>query len=794
MEDVMQELQVLLDGQGESIEFATSGTLTPILPGLEVEGVGAIGTPISPADAKRLIAHASQAPYGRGEETVVDTSVRNVWQIEPSHLVLRNADWNSHLAAIVAAVKEAFGIRHKVEATLYKLLIYKNGSFFTEHRDTEKTPGMFATLVVGLPSRHEGGTLVIKHNGQTKKVEFGGDDSEFKTQYAAFYADCQHEIKPVTAGYRVCLVYNLGIAGRKKQPLAPQSTPAVEKAAELLRKLFADRPGKLKKIAIPLTHEYTQDGFDPRALKGSDRALADVLVRAAELIDGECSFALLTHWQSGEADYDTWQPRGYSRRYSYYGADDDEDDDDDDSSDTDMGEVYEEELSLEHWLDPQGRKRDFGQIHVEESEILGIEDEEDWNVRQEVHEATGNEGVTVERWYRQAAVVIWPREGMFSILAGEGQASAIPELEKMTARAKRPDAVAACCVFAKEIIDHWQVGQRAADDDGSYSGRMLALLERIGTLDLAQRFVREILPKDFNGSEGKALQRLCQHFGWEPFAAELHDLIANHKPEDPYRSNNLGAIVSLLEPIYTEPPALTDERRKVCVDLAGLLTQMIERWDQKPAPAWDWEGSEKSRAKVVARVLHIFASISATAQMEQFVTHVLADEPHYNLHDVLIPDVKAIYSWLPKVPAARSAADRLLKHCQAKLRAATAQPVEPPKDWARDANLACKCKDCAALSLFLRDPAQQVARFPMAKERRRHLHNQIELHRCDCTHDTERRGSPHTLVCKKTQASYERRLRQYHTDRKLLAELEAIASEGSPKTKRPARKRRTEKP
>ncbi len=567
----------------------------------------------------------------------------------------------------------------------------------------------------------------------------------------------------------------------------------MEKAADLLKKLFADGPEKLKKIAIPLNHQYTQDALDPRELKGSDRALADVLVRAAELIDGECSFALLTHWQSGEADYDTWQPPGYSRRYSYYGDDDDEDDDDDDdSSDTDMGEVYEEELSLEHWLDPQGRKRDFGEIHIEEQEILGHENKEDWNVRQEVHEATGNEGVTVERWYRQAAVVIWPREGMFSILAGEGQASALPELEKMAARAKRPDAVAACRVFAKEIIDHWQVGQQGATGEASYPGRMLMLLERIGTLDLAQRFVREILPKDFNGSEGKALQRLCQHFGWEHFAAELHDLLANQKPGDYDQSSDLSAIVSLIEPICTEPPALTDERRKVCVDLAELLAQVIERRDQKPVPAW--QGYEKPRAGVVASVLHIFASISATERMERFVTHVLEDEPHYNLHDVLIPDVKAISTWLPKVSETRSAAERLLKHCLAKLREATAQPVEPPKDWAREANLACNCKDCQALSLFLRDPTQQVARFPMAKERRRHIHSQIERHGCDCTHDTERRGSPHTLVCKKTQASYARRLNQYQTDQKLLAELGAIAGDGASKAKSPSRKRRTTKP
>jgi predicted 2-oxoglutarate/Fe(II)-dependent dioxygenase YbiX len=794
MEEAMRELQDLLDGLGESIEFATSGILAPVLPGLEVEGVGSIGTPISPADAKRLIAHASQAPYGRGEETIVDTSVRNVWQIEPSQLVPRNAEWNSHLASIVAEVKEVFGIRHKVEAKLYKLLIYKKGSCFTAHRDTEKTPGMFATLVVSLPSRHEGGILVIKHNGQTKKIDFGGEDSKFKTQYAAFYADCQHEIKPVTAGYRVCLVYNLAIAGRKRQPLAPRTEPAVEKAADLLKKLFADGPGKLEKIAIPFKHQYTQEAYDPRALKGSDRALADVLVRAAELIDGECSFALLTHWQSGEANYDTWQSPGYSRRYSYYGSDDDDDAEDDDSSDddADMGKVYEEELSLEHWLDPRGRKRDFGEIHIDEEEILGIEDEEDWNVRQEVHEATGNEGVSVERWYRQAVVVIWPREGMFSILAGEGQASAIPELERMATRAKQPAVLAAGRVFAKEIIDHWQVGQRTAGDEGSYSGRMLTLLERIGTVELAQRVVREILPKDFDGSEGKALQRLCQHFGWEHFGAELHDLLANQKPEYDYRSSRLSAIVSLIEPLYTGPPALTHERRKVCADLADPLVQVLAHWDQKSVP--DWQDDENPRAGVVASVLHILASISATEHMDRFVTHVLGDKPHYGLHDVLIPDVNAVYTWLPKVPQARPAAERLLKHCLDELRETTARPVEPPKDWAREANLACDCKDCQALSRFLRDPTQQVARFPMAKERRRHIHSQIERHGCDCTHDTEHKGSPHTLVCKKTQASYVRRLRQYQADQKLLAELEAIASDGRPKAKSPARKRRTAKP
>jgi hypothetical protein len=51
------------------------------------------------------------------------------------------------------------------------------------------------------------------------------------------------------------------------------------------------------------------------------------------------------------------------------------------------------------------------------------------------------------------------------------------------------------------------------------------------------------------------------------------------------------------------------------------------------------------------------------------------------------------------------------------------------------------------------------------------LHRQIDHHRIDCAHVTERRGRPYTLVCTKNQASFERDLKQYKTDRKLLMEL-----------------------
>ena len=106
------------------------------------------------------------------------------------------------------------------------------------------------------------------------RIEFGGKDSEFTTQYAAFYADCQHEITPVTVGYRVCLVYNLAIAD-KKQPTAPGHSTAVEEAAQLLEEVFADQSLELSKIAIPLTHQYTEAGLDLRRIVAHDQATSE---------------------------------------------------------------------------------------------------------------------------------------------------------------------------------------------------------------------------------------------------------------------------------------------------------------------------------------------------------------------------------------------------------------------------------------------------------------------------------------------------------------------------------------
>src|SRR5262249_49411371 len=141
-----------------------------------------------------------------------------------------------------------------------------------------------------------------------------------------------------------------------------------------------------------------------------------------------------------------------------------------------------------------------------------------------------------------------------------------------------------CRTFAEEIISHWMPRQRIVGQvESSWSGRMLKVLERIGTPELLQRFLHDVLPKDFDGSEGKTLHRLFQRFGWEPFRSALRDLLAQQKPDDYF--TQLGQIVSIYEPPCCDPPALTKERGTVCASLADPLAQVIERWDARRADA-----------------------------------------------------------------------------------------------------------------------------------------------------------------------------------------------------------------
>jgi hypothetical protein len=65
---------------------------------------------------------------------------------------------------------------------------------------------------VGSWRRPGAGELVIRHKGREVSLALHCDEPS-ETMFAAFYADCLHEVRPVTSGCRLTLVYNLFAQG-----------------------------------------------------------------------------------------------------------------------------------------------------------------------------------------------------------------------------------------------------------------------------------------------------------------------------------------------------------------------------------------------------------------------------------------------------------------------------------------------------------------------------------------------------------------------------------------------------
>jgi hypothetical protein len=140
----------------------------------------------------------------------------------------------------------------------------------------------------------------------------------------------------------------------------------------------------------------------------------------------------------------------------------------------------------------------------------------------------------------------------------------------------------------------------------------------------------------------------------------------------------------------------------------------------------------------------------------------------YDMDAVLIP---AVVKLAGPVRAATTAVARLRAACVAHLRARIAVPLAPPTDWARASSVTCSCRHCSELNRFLADPTRATWIYRAAQAERSHLESSIRHYRCDLDFTTLRRGSPHSLVCTKNQASYERRALQRKDDLEVLAQI-----------------------
>ena len=80
MASITNELAAILTTVRRPGDFFASGLIELLAPQLEVDGVGQIALPLLPTQAKQLVAAAERAPFGLGQQTLVDTAVRRTWR------------------------------------------------------------------------------------------------------------------------------------------------------------------------------------------------------------------------------------------------------------------------------------------------------------------------------------------------------------------------------------------------------------------------------------------------------------------------------------------------------------------------------------------------------------------------------------------------------------------------------------------------------------------------------------------------------------------------------------------
>src|SRR5437588_2111084 len=102
----VERLATAIGQATRSAKFLVAGRLAVADPGLEVEGLGRVPVPLKRGIAKSLIATCRPAPYGKGTETLVDTRVRNTFELDPQKFRLGDG-WNPAIAGATRTVADS---------------------------------------------------------------------------------------------------------------------------------------------------------------------------------------------------------------------------------------------------------------------------------------------------------------------------------------------------------------------------------------------------------------------------------------------------------------------------------------------------------------------------------------------------------------------------------------------------------------------------------------------------------------------------------------------------------------
>jgi hypothetical protein len=238
-----------------------------------------------------------------------------------------------------------------------------------------------------------------------------------------------------------------------------------------------------------------------------------------------------------------------------------------------------------------------------------------------------------------------------------------------------------------------------------------------------------------------------------PRATELLVRIVRHNAPA-----HLSACGDLLLRCVAAPKGVTGDLEQIGATLTDALPGDPTKREQVGTT---WTRPVRVKPGFVVDLLTATSRIDA-GLAARAIEHLLGRPKTYTPDDMLVPAARAF----AKLAESRAwpAVGRLREASLDHLRRRIALPLEAPRDWTRANLLKCTCGDCRGLGAFLVASDQQQWRLKAVQDRRTHVEQSIRSAACDLDLTTERRGSPHTLVATKNQASYERRAKQRRED------------------------------
>ncbi|MEC3881019.1 2OG-Fe(II) oxygenase [Parapedobacter sp. 10938] len=742
MGDFEQGLLAALDEIKGSGSFVSSGSEPFTFPGLHLRGYGEIGFPIHERVCADLIALAHKAPFGKGSQTLVDANVRSAWEIDAEALTFVGETWDKQLVRILSQVKSDLGLEgHDVHSHLYKLLVYETGDFFVAHKDSEKEPGMFGTLIVGLPSEHTGGELQVSLGGKVVPIDFSDSVAAYRIPYAAFYADCTHEILPITSGYRVCLVYNL-VHGKSAAVQQPESNAAiVHQIAKVLESATEDTD--IPKIVL-LGHQYTPSNFTMDTLKLADRPRAEALLAAAETAAFYAKLGLVTSYQAGELEIDT-PPARRGRRRSYYG--DDHYSDEELEEYGTMGEVYNEYVQPGGWM--EGGIPPLRGLQFEYDDLIAaFQLNEGEPIEKDAEGYTGNAGMEMVYWYHYGAVFLWPKKHHIELLVQEG---AVNQLEWLAYWNQRWDTLTDAEIAGIRKLLAEGLGS-ASYKRPDYSPLVDSLM-LLGDVDFLHATGGRHLVDHFAAVGVGSLMRLIEAYPAYPFSDVCVAVL---------ESGRIADLAQLL--------ALLDRLRSSGDTHSRFIDEQLARLPEYLSQAQ--LTLKENHATVLGLLRHLSGLVRPKASdedwMGRLVEALVTPLTRGYVNNVLMPLIVETDPGNPLV-------DRLAKVGHRDLAARVADKPQPPADWSRDVPTADRYGRVWALLVgFLQSPTEQLFDYRANQSERSLVETALANVRIDIKTETIRKGSPHTLRLTKTQEAYENALAKWEVDVDLLEQLDAI--------------------